>query len=250
MSERSSQVWKVGQLAASTGLTVRALHHYDQVGLVRPSARTPAGHRLYEEPDVERLYQVLALRQLGLPLEAIGQVLDGTSSIGVLLEQHRAYLDRQLVAIRTLRAQLTTMVWAAHGAEAGSVTDFLELIRKVITVDDTVKQYFSDAQLADLAERRERLGEQAIADVQARWPQLIAAVQEAVDAGTDPASPQAQDLAGEWMELLQQFHGGDEGLRDSLYRMQAENAEPIEQQHGGPSPAQLGFIQRANAASE
>lgn len=50
------------------------------------------------------------------------------------------------------------------------------------------------------------------------------------------------------MDLLQQFHGGDEGLRDSLYRMQADNAEQIEQ-HGGPSPAQLDFIKRANAAS-
>ena len=50
------------------------------------------------------------------------------------------------------------------------------------------------------------------------------------------------------MGLLEQFHGGDAGLRDSLYRMQAENAEQIEQQHGGPSPALMEFIKAANAA--
>lgn len=242
------QVWKVGQLAELTGLTVRALHHYDHLGLVQPSARTSAGYRLYGEADVERLYQVLALRQLGLPLDAVGAVLDGQSSIGELLERHQAYLDRQLVAIRTLRAQLSTMTNLSQGAGSGSVTDFLELIRKVITVDDTVKKYFSEEQLADLAERREQIGEQAITDVQAAWPKLIEQVQAAVDTGLDPATPRAQRLAAEWMGLLEQFHGGDVGLRDSLYRMQAENAEQIEQQHGGPSPALMEFIKAANAA--
>lgn len=245
---RDAQVWKVGQLAALTGLTVRALHHYDHLGLVRPSARTAAGYRLYGEADVERLYRVLALRQLGLPLDAVTQVLDGQTSIGDLLDRHRAYLDRQLTAIRTLRAQLGTMAGAVRDAESLSVVDYLDLIRKVITVDDTVKKYFSDEQLADLAERREQLGEQAIADVQAAWPKLIERVQAAVDAGVDPASPQAQQLAAEWMGLLQQFHGGDEGLRDSLYRMYAENAQQIQQQHGGPSPALMEFIKSANAA--
>ena len=245
---QDGQVWKVGQLAKLTGLTVRALHHYDHLGLVQPSARTAAGYRLYAQADVERLYQVLALRQLGLELNAVGAVLDGQSSVGELLERHQAHLDRQLVAMRTLRAQLSTMTTVLQGAGSGSVTDFLELIRKVITVDDTVKKYFSEEQLADLAERREQVGEQAITDVQAAWPKLIEQVQAGVDSGLDPATPQAQKLAAEWMGLLEQFHGGDAGLRDSLYRMQAENAEQIEQQHGGPSPALVEFIKAANAA--
>lgn len=50
------------------------------------------------------------------------------------------------------------------------------------------------------------------------------------------------------MELLEQFHGGDDGLRDSLYRMHADNAAGIQQQHGGPSPQQMEFIKRANDA--
>ena len=64
----------------------------------------------------------------------------------------------------------------------------------------------------------------------------------------DPACPEAQALAARWMELLEQFHGGDEGLRQGLYRMQADNAEQIEREHGGPSPAQLDFIKAVNAA--
>jgi len=124
----------------------------------------------------------------------------------------------------------------------------LELIRKVLTVDDTIKQYFSAEQLAQLAERRATLGEPAIAEVQAAWPGLIARVQAAVDAGVDPSSTEAQQLAAEWMGLLGRFHGGDEGLRGSLYRMYAENAEQIEAEHGGPSPALMAFIKAADAA--
>ena len=246
MTAQQTRAWKIGQLAAETGLTVRALHHYDHLGVVRPSARTEAGYRLYAESDVERLYRVLALRQLGLALDAIGRVLDGQSSIEELLDAHRDYLDRQLVTLRTLRAQLATVAAAGRDGETASVTDFLELIRKVITVDDTIKQYFSDEQLAQLAERRATLGEPAIAEVGAAWPTLIARVQAAVDAGVDPSSTQAQELAAEWMGLLEQFHGGDEGLRGSLYRMYAENAERIEAQHGGPSPALMAFIKAAS----
>lgn len=247
MSTQDGQVWKIGQLAAATGLTVRALHHYDQLGLVRPSRRTPSGYRLYAARDVERLYQVLALRQLGLPLDAIGEVLDGSSPVGPLLQRHLAYVERQLVAVRTLRAQLGSLAADLNsGGRTTSVADFLALIRKVVTVDEHVKRYFSDEQLAVLAERRAQLGNEAITQVEAAWPDLIARVQSAVDAGVDPASAQAQGLAAEWMGLLQAFHGGDDGLRGSLYQMHTDNAAEIQSQHGGPSPALLDFIKAAN----
>src|SRR5688572_15681915 len=66
---------KVGELAARTGLTIRTLHHYDEIGLLRPSLRTEAGHRLYTAADVARLQQVLSLRQLGFALEEVRDCL-------------------------------------------------------------------------------------------------------------------------------------------------------------------------------
>lgn len=62
--------WKVGELAAETGLTVRTLHHWDELGLLTPSERTGAGYRLYSDADVRRLYRIVALRGLGLSLES------------------------------------------------------------------------------------------------------------------------------------------------------------------------------------
>lgn len=73
MTAQETTGWKVCQLAASTGLTVQACRHYDHLGLVSTSARTAAGYRLYVKSDVARLSQVLVLRQLGLPLDAIAE---------------------------------------------------------------------------------------------------------------------------------------------------------------------------------
>ncbi|MEP7384533.1 MAG: MerR family transcriptional regulator, partial [Gemmatimonadota bacterium] len=69
--------WKVGELARRTGLTVRALHHYDAIGLLIPSGRTPSGHRLYERDDVERLQQIQSLRLMGFPLDEVKRLLAG-----------------------------------------------------------------------------------------------------------------------------------------------------------------------------
>jgi len=68
--------WKIGALARASGLTVRALHHYDHIGLLTPSGRTAAGHRAYSGGDVARLYRIMLLRRLGFPLRQITAVLD------------------------------------------------------------------------------------------------------------------------------------------------------------------------------
>jgi DNA-binding transcriptional MerR regulator len=86
----------VGRLAELAGVTVRTLHHYDEIGLVRPSARTGAGYRAYSAGDVERLREVLAYRRLGFGLREIADLVDdpATDAVahlhrlrGLLLEQ-------------------------------------------------------------------------------------------------------------------------------------------------------------------
>ncbi|TNJ60174.1 MerR family transcriptional regulator [Paenibacillus hemerocallicola] len=69
--------WKVGDLAKMTGLTVRTLRFYDQIGLFSPSGQTESGHRLYSESDLSRLQQILSLKELGLSLEEVKSALTG-----------------------------------------------------------------------------------------------------------------------------------------------------------------------------
>jgi DNA-binding transcriptional MerR regulator len=103
----------VGELAKLTGITVRTLHHYDQIGLVQPSDRSDAGYRLYGQADVLRLQQVLLYRELGLPLDQIAGVLEaGTpperrSALAKhreTLVAKRAHLDAMLAALDTALA--------------------------------------------------------------------------------------------------------------------------------------------------
>ena len=95
---------KVGELAKRTGLTVRTLHHYDEIGLLRPSLRTEAGHRLYTTVDVARLQQVLSLRQLGFGLEEVRDCLGrqhGTvKQLVILAGPGNAFLASRIVEVR------------------------------------------------------------------------------------------------------------------------------------------------------
>ena len=88
--------WTVGELARLAGVTVRTLHHYDRIGLLRPSERTAAGHRRYDGHDLDRLHQVLVYRGLGFPLEEVATLLDDPDADPAehLRRQHRLLRDR------------------------------------------------------------------------------------------------------------------------------------------------------------
>jgi hypothetical protein len=165
-----------------------------------------------------------------------------------VLTEHLNLLDRRLAETRAARAKVATALSAATTTGQPSLTAVLDLIQEVVLMDDTVAKYFSADQLAALAERREQIGEDAIARTQAAWPQLIAKVQTALTSGLDPASAEARALGDEWTALLAAFHGGDPGLRESLFRMQAENAEAIQREHQGPSPEVLDFVRQVAQA--
>ncbi|MGY1844665.1 MerR family transcriptional regulator [Modestobacter sp. SYSU DS0875] len=88
--------WTVGELARLAGVTVRTLHHYDRIGLVRPSERTSAGYRSYDARDLDRLQQVLLYRELGFPLDEVATLLDDPDAdpAAHLRRQHRLLRDR------------------------------------------------------------------------------------------------------------------------------------------------------------
>jgi DNA-binding transcriptional MerR regulator len=103
LQEESVKSYTVSQLARMAGITVRTLHHYDQIGLLRPSARTEAGYRLYREPELLRLQQILFFRELDMPLDQVRQILEEPGFDQVTaLEQHRGLLQRRMERIAHL----------------------------------------------------------------------------------------------------------------------------------------------------
>jgi MerR family transcriptional regulator, thiopeptide resistance regulator len=88
--------YSVGQVAGFAGVTVRALHHYDEVGLLVPSGRSAAGHRRYSDGDLDRLQRILFYRELGFPLEEVAALLDdpGAEPREQLRRQHELLIAR------------------------------------------------------------------------------------------------------------------------------------------------------------
>jgi DNA-binding transcriptional MerR regulator len=88
--------YTVSQLARMAGVSVRMLHHYDALGLLRPSARTAAGYRLYQEQDLMRLQQILFFKELDLPLDQIRAILDDPAfDQAQALKAHRRMLEKR-----------------------------------------------------------------------------------------------------------------------------------------------------------
>jgi len=106
----TEELLTVGAVARLAGVTVRTLHHYDEIGLVSPSGRSPAGYRLYDEADLDRLQAVLAYRELGFGLEDIAALVEGEAEpLQHLRRQHALVRARIDHLPRLLGALETTM---------------------------------------------------------------------------------------------------------------------------------------------
>jgi DNA-binding transcriptional MerR regulator len=224
-------------------MTVRALHHYDEIGLVSPRRRSAAGYRLYGEEDVARLLRVLLLRRLGLSLEEVRAGLDRPEgALPGLLRRQVTRLREQVALQQRALGRLESL---ADRLERGGAAPLDELIDTMETIAMFEKHYTPE-QLEQIAQRGKELGPERIAQAEAEWPQLIAQMKTAMERGADPASPEVRALAERWRALVRAFTGGDAGIQRSLNTMYAQ--EPALQQRTGIDPSLMEYVGRAMAA--
>jgi DNA-binding transcriptional MerR regulator len=194
--------YRVHQFAELAGVTVKALHHYDRLGLLTP-LRTEAGYRVYRERDLERLEQIVALKFLGLSLRQIKTVLERTALAlpDALRAQRKAIEEKQVLLARAARAIRAAEESMAAGKPADPAT-----LRKIIEVIDMqnsielMKKYYT----GEAWERRRRYYEDGPS---AEWLQLYRDA-NALLAG-DPASEAAQTVADRWLKLSVRAWTGD-----------------------------------------
>lgn len=245
--------YKAKEFAELSGVTVRALHHYDRLGLLRPK-RTHNGYRAYGEQDLVRLEQIVALKFVGLPLRRIKALLDrdGLELSGALhmqrrvLEAKRGLLDQAIEAIR----QAETAAAAGQRPDAAILTKIIEVMEMQNDAEWTMK-YYNDAAQAKIAERRQLWSPELQERVSRQWMELIRDVEAAL--GEDPAGEKGQALAGRWTGLVEEFTGRDPEVTSGLKNLYADGANWPSQakQQMQPfriSPEVWGFISRAIAA--
>lgn len=148
--------WTVGEVAALAHVTVRTLHHYDAIGLLTPSGRSRAGYRLYSEADLHRLHQVLLYRELGFPLDSIGEVL-GQPVLDrrtALLAQRELLIEKQRKTEAIIRAVDRTLESLSVGGTMDT-QDMFEGFEALAGAPDGVRAHHA----AHARETRERWGE-------------------------------------------------------------------------------------------
>lgn len=230
---------QVGELAKRAGITVRTLHHYEQTGLLLPSARSAAGYRLYNLADVQRLHMIQALAKAGLELAEIRDFLEQHSlSLAELLDGQITLLDKQLRSIHTLRNRLVEL----RTGLTDDATPDLEYWLQTLELMNMYDRWFSKEELQQLPFAVEK---EALADI---WAGLVTEVKHLLEQNVSVTDARATDLASRWMERLEQDTAGKPEFLTRLNEM--HSVEPQMQEQTGITPEITDYITRAFAESK
>ena len=225
---------KVGELAKHAGLTVRTLHHYDQIGLLQPSARSTSGFRLYDQGDVERLHRIQALKHFGCSLEDIRSFLERPDApIGEILAQQMRALEEQIRRARSLYQRLKRLGDQIARGETTGLTDWLAVLEMMNLYEGRLSRDELDRLLANWV----------ASNLDAAWAELAAEVGDAMSRGTPAESRTAQSLAWRWMGLLRDATGNDAGLAMKLRKI--HHQEQKISLFRGSTPEMIEFLTEA-----
>lgn len=138
-SATGRQVWKVGELSRATGLTVRALHYYEEIGLLTSSRRSSAGHRLYDAADVARLYRISLLRRLGFPLEPVTSVLENPEwQMTPAVDRHLRHTQSRAAIAARLSSRLGTMAAELARQDSPSPEQLFSILEEMTMLDGII----------------------------------------------------------------------------------------------------------------
>jgi len=241
----------VRAFAKLTRVTVRTLHYYDQIGLLRPSFERPNGYRVYTDADLLRLQQIVTLKFMGFSLTEIRRLLDGKGyeAVKSLKVQAQAVRD-EIVRLREA-SRAIDQVLARLEKDGRIHKKKLIKIMEVIQMGEDVKKgwhekYFSEADLKKFQEIGKKYTPEEMLAYQDRWTALIAEVKGSLK--LDPAGEKAQDLGRRWKALLDEAYGGYPELKAKIGQAYTEGAIPKDQNMIPPEV--WDFIKKVHAAGK
>ncbi|HEX5499690.1 MAG TPA: MerR family transcriptional regulator [Thermomicrobiales bacterium] len=243
-----ARAYRIGEAAALAGVTVRTLHHYDRIDVLRPSGRSDAGYRFYDEADVLRLQQIVTLRGLGFGLDRIGAMLDRPDvDLDASMRAQRLALRRRIVDLDRIDAAIADLL-ADHAATGGWDWATIERATAASRVawQDGVREmerYYTPEQIAEFAAWGEDAGPAEIAEVERLWAELLTEIRAARAAGIDAASPEARRLAERADALVERQFRGHETMKTAVRN--AYEAGAFADNPAFPSADDFAFLDRA-----
>ncbi|CAM3736199.1 MerR family transcriptional regulator [Kibdelosporangium persicum] len=213
----------VGEVSTRLGVTVRALHHWDEIGLARPSLRTAAGYRLYTAGDLERLHRVVIYRELGLGLDSIRSILDdSTADVLGALRAQRTQVAERIDRLQQLSAGLDRMIDAHERGMLLTAEQQAAILGPQWNPEwpAQARQLYGNTtqwlQFAELSASRGPEEWQAVADTMA---DLDRALGDAMDAGVTPGSPEANHLVERHRDVFASYFPLTRRMQVCLGRM-------------------------------
>lgn len=209
-----NKTYQVREFAELAGVTVRALHFYDQTGLLKPARANNAKYRQYRQDDLLRLQQILTLKYLGFSLREIEDLLaspayDARRSLAIQKEA----IDARIQQMQHVSQALTNILDTPGEIDWELVT----VVIRALTDDNAGKwleKYYTPEARERLAERMEQFTSADAIDGTRRWMKLIEAFRDVRHLPAD--HPQVQALAAQAVALVEEFTGGDPLIRESL----------------------------------
>ncbi len=245
------QNYLIKEFADLTKVTVRTLHFYDQIGLLKPSFQKDNGYRVYTDQDLLKLQQIVTLKFMGFSLEQIKDLLgrkgyEVVKSLKVQAEAVRDEIGRLQQASRAIEQVLRRL-------ETGGRIDRKKLIHimEVIQMGDDVKKawqekFFTEAELKEFEEIGKKYTPEMMETYQRHWSELIEEIKNHLTA--DPAGKVAQSLAKRWVDLLNEGYGGHPQLKAKIGEAYKTGAIPAESRPFGSEV--WDFIHKALAVAK
>ncbi|MCC2974139.1 MerR family transcriptional regulator [Massilia sp. IC2-476] len=194
------KLWRIGELAAATKVTVRTLHHYEQIGLLAAVRRSGGRHRLYDDAAVRQLYRIRALRELGLSLDDIKASLGQDESLMGMLQTQLARTEERMLQLGGLRDRLRSLT---------------ALPEKHIDADSLL------ATLAAMRSIEQRSHAPKAGQGLGAWERVGRELRTCMDTGLAPDAPAAQEIARRARALIREFSGGDPRVEEALARLRS-----------------------------
>jgi DNA-binding transcriptional MerR regulator len=177
--------YSIGELAKHSGVSTRALRHYDQLGLVQPSGRTAAGYRVYTERDVLALHRVLAYQQMGLALKEIGPLLGPDAPpLDEVLARQIATVEAQIAR----QQRLLVMLQRVQRRACEDSPDLASHLLKLLGFMRTFQRYFSEAELQQVVDFQTVQGDEGLRRMKVDIDEATQGLRAAMERGEPPGS--------------------------------------------------------------